>query len=116
MEQLTKLQIIDETVTYYSTHARSIEERTGDCKYNNRNGNKCAFSRCCTDNSTFNEGVSSREQINARLLPQYAHIPITNDFWLDLQEIHDRDYYWNKGTLDTRGELRITELKEIYSL
>ena len=36
MEQLTKLQIIDETVVYYSTHARSIEERTRNCKYNER--------------------------------------------------------------------------------
>ena len=116
MEQLTKLQIIDETVAYYSIHPRSIEERTGNCKYNDENGNKCAFSRCCTDDTQFTEGSSSSEQVFAVLLPQYAHIPIRNEFWIDLQELHDRNNYWDGSILNTRGELRVRELKEIYSL
>ena len=112
--ELTKLQIIEETVEYYSTHSRSVEGGTVLCRYNDEHGNKCAFSRCCTDDSVFSEGESSCDQKDAILLPQYAHIPYTDLFWKSLQGVHDKDWYWDGNNLTEEGKENVTFLKNKY--
>ena len=47
MQRLTKQQIINETVVHYLLNLRSVSGTA--CKYINDDGNKCAFSRCCTN-------------------------------------------------------------------
>lgn len=42
----TKMEILDETVKYYSTHPRALEGQM--CIYLSDEGNKCAFGRCMT--------------------------------------------------------------------
>ena len=116
MEQLTKLQIINETVEYYSTHPRSIEESTGNCKYNGPDRLKCAFSRCCTDTSVFTEGNSSCDQRFATLLPQYEHIPFEDSFWVEIQSLHDQDGYWENNELNYAGKTFVNDIKVKYSL
>jgi hypothetical protein len=110
---LTKIQIIDKTVEFYSNNPRSLSINSSQCLYNGPNGEKCAFSRCCTEDSSFNEGESSNLQDGANLLPQYSHIPYHDQFWMDLQEFHDTEANWDKGLTDT-GLNRLNKLKEKY--
>ena len=116
MEQLTKIQIIEETVEYYSTHRRSIKEGTRNCKYNGPDGLKCAFSRCCTDDSVFIEECGSSRQHEAILLPQYAHILYRDNFWVDIQVLHDRDDFWENNELTYSGKTFVNDIKVKYSL
>jgi hypothetical protein len=113
--KLTKHQIIDETVKYYSNNPRSIGSDS-TCVYNGPNGEKCAFSRCCTDNSEFKEGSGANTQNKAVLLPQYAHYPIEKNeyFWRRLQELHDVERYWDKG-LTPEGMDYVKILKEKFN-
>ena len=112
MPTLTKIQIIDETVEYYSKNPRSIT-KTG-CKYRGDNGAKCAFARCCTDDSDFSEDLKSNVQENVVLLPNYAHIPYNDQFWKELQLLHDTTQYWNDQQLTEKGKEYLHHLKAIY--
>ena len=116
MEQLTKLQIIDETVEYYSTHPRSLrDDESSNCMYNGDNNTKCAFSRCCTDDSIFDEGSSACAQKYAVLLPQYAYIPYDDVFWIEIQYIHDTNSFWKDGNFTDLGEEYVDNLKTKYN-
>lgn len=115
MKQLTKLEIIDETVEYYKTHNRSIIN--GDCRYNGPNGEKCAFSRCCTNDSEFKEFMSASSQNEAVLLDQYSYIPHTDNFWARVQSLHDVSNNWiedtdnNTRSLSDKGKQFLEEIK-----
>jgi hypothetical protein len=109
---LTKIQIIEETVEFYSNNPRSLN--SSRCLYNGPNGEKCAFSRCCTEDSSFDEGDASNVQDKAKLLPQYSHIPYDDQFWMDLQEFHDITNNWRDKDLTDIGLSCINKLKEKY--
>jgi hypothetical protein len=111
---LTKIQIIEETISYYKINPRSLSEGSSQCLYNGPNGEKCAFSRCCTEDSSFNEQQSSNAQDKAKLLPQYSHIPYDDQFWMDLQEFHDMEANWDINVLTSTGLNRVNKLKEMY--
>ena len=111
---MTKIEIIDETVAYYQTHNRSVLSDYS-CEYNGPNGEKCAFSRCCTADSVFEENESSIMQKAAVLLPQYAHIPYHDSFWMDLQSLHDNADCWDGRSLTGKGIERIAILKKRYA-
>lgn len=120
MEQLTKIQIIEETVSFYEKNPRSMNEN-GECVYNGiYNGDtktKCAFSRCCTSDSKFREGNNSLNQEMVILLPQYAHIPFDDYFWREIQLIHDSNINWDrvKNKLSKGGIKVVESLKTKYS-
>jgi hypothetical protein len=111
---LTKIQIIEETVEFYSNNSRSKSKDISTCLYNGPNGEKCAFSRCCTQDSFFNEGEQSKDQIDANLLPQYSHIPYDDQFWADLQDLHDTGDNWRDKSLTNAGLTHLNKLKKKY--
>lgn len=91
---MTEEEIVLETIKYYRTHPRSLSESTaGGCRYIGPNGERCAFSRCCTAKSQFVEGDACDRQPEARLQRKYKGHPI--DFWLDLQSLHDDALNWH---------------------
>ena len=91
-KKLTYSDIIDETVEYYCTHPRSLNYED-ICRYIGPDNERCAFSRCCTEDSKFQEGELAVHQRNAKFLPQYAHITDIN-FWNNLQKLHDSSDNW----------------------
>ena len=117
MAELTKLQIIDETVEFYKNNPRSLSGTL--CVYNGPNDTKCAFSRCCEIliPSSF-EGKSAafalRERGDYILKPEYRGHGLM--FWNDLQSLHDLPRNWeltgNKLTIE--GEKAVQRLKELY--
>jgi hypothetical protein len=118
--KLTAHQIIDETVEYYQNNPRSLNREgkvfneTGDilCLYNGVNGEKCAYARCCTPDSEFEEGRSASCQNKATLLPQYEGHP--QSFWIGIQTLHDTNCYWDGNRLTEEGIKKVEYLKSHY--
>jgi hypothetical protein len=120
----TKIEIIEETVAYYSENPRSVKYGSlSKCVYLNENGNKCAFSRCCTDEGVtwlheqidvIEEGDSVIQHFLKHLKPEYQGHDF--EFWKDIQRLHDNKGYWvnGNGKLNERGETCVNWLKNKY--
>jgi hypothetical protein len=116
-KKLTQHDIIDETVEFYSNNPRSIHPLTKKCLYNGYNGEKCAFSRCCTNDSKFIEASNALGQNDAVLLPKYAHFLLNENigFWSSIQSLHDNDTYWEENQLTDKGKNYVKDLKQQYN-
>lgn len=121
---MTKLDIIEETVNYYSIDIsrRSINNK-GVCMYNSPNGNHCAIGRCllkkykeqgtelkcntlCVKSLFLHYNKSTIDEI---LEEKYRGHDIS--FWEDLQDLHDNDQYWCPTGLTKEGTERYKFLK-----
>lgn len=100
---MTFAELVDETVAYYSNNPRSLvmplNGHGSACKYAGPNGERCAAARLCDESVTDLEAMDSQDQPAwldvhhmATLKPEYAHFTIEQI--LDVQYLHDRDWYW----------------------
>lgn len=137
IKQKTKLEIIEETAAFYgqdpSRRSVAFSSESGEaigCLYVSNNGNKCAFSRCCTDegvkilslsNTASIRGIcaikSSSElvdlvKMNSFLKEEYKGHDIK--FWMNIQRIHDDPSNFDINCLSPKGMRFIEELKEQY--
>jgi len=103
---MTKYEILDETIKYYKTHKRGIT-KDGSCVNLTNMGSMCAVGRCVDKdlisklknaediavNSLYSElGMQTTDEC---LQPQYrGH---REEFWEDLQDLHDRSIHWHKN-------------------
>lgn len=116
----SKIEIIKETVEYYSNNPRSINTAGTSCLYNGPNGEKCAFSRCCVDDASFIEGTSADSTLgslsNQNILKEEyrGHDGI---FWNNVQALHDLSANWNDegNGLSDIGIERVNKLIQRYS-
>lgn len=128
MEQKTKLQIIEETVSYYSQNTARIARNSNEyCVYRNEQGFKCAVGRCMIAPSIDMKGgvrhgitkYNHRKKRNIHLelekllRPSYRGNEL--DFWADLQNLHDRKIYWDHNGLTFSGEIFSEHLKSKWS-
>lgn len=122
MKQLTALEIIDETVAFYSadTSRRSVNQ--GTCVYQNSMGNQCAFGRCMTpedvierinDTKPVEELADMGNSIDYLLQDKYQGQTVS--FWEDVQRLHDNSNYWGENKISQLGEGAVTHLKKKYS-
>jgi hypothetical protein len=123
MKRLTKLQIIDETVEYYSADVsrRSIGE--DGCMYKSPNGNMCAVGRCIEESklqsiiTTKSNGSGAYTLFNVYgtdiLKEKYRGHEVS--FWDDLQGFHDNPINWDNDGITEDGLRRASELKELYA-
>jgi hypothetical protein len=119
----TKIEIIDETVKYYSTHKRGIG--TSGCTYLNNEGDMCAVGRCITKKEIGNLAgigdVSMLDQVYDSKIPfKASYKGHDSGFWQLLQNFHDRDEYWtpnkrNGSDLTSTGICRLEILKQRYA-
>ena len=138
MKILSKLEIINETVSFYSadTKRRSVNgnETTPGCKYVSEDGRSCAVGRCLTtkvkdkvatslyNNSDFQGLVvgmvncswaEADLNLNKILKPSYRGHNIR--FWEDLQSLHDVDDFWNENGLTIKGNQELDNLNKKYA-
>lgn len=119
----TKIEIIDETVEFYSKNPRAI--RYTSCQYQMADGRQCAHSRCLTDearqsvvdNGLNNSSAStviecSMERDNIHKEEYRGH---ESDFWNSIQNIHDVSSNWSKAGLSVAGRNFVEALKQKYS-
>lgn len=125
-KQLSALEIIEETVKYYS---KSPEKRRamdhGDCVYLAENGNKCAVGRCMNKHAEFNYQGSVDSYVNDQckydqnfkldnhLFPRYRGK--SNDFWYSLQQLHDTEDNWDEKGLTQQGKSEVNYIKKKYA-
>lgn len=138
MKILTKEEIINETVKFYSTDPkrRSVnnkKEGTPNCQYVSGDGRNCAVGRCLTTKiknkvatSTYNnsdfqglvhgmigcEWDKTEENLDKLLKPSYRGHNLR--FWEDLQNLHDVDDYWNETGLSADGTYDLEKLRKKY--
>lgn len=117
---MTCIEIIDETVEYYSNNPRSINDYK-ICTYHGENGEKCAFSRLCEDDVDFSlfEGRACdyifkvNPNFMENLKEEYRYKDL--NFYRDLQRLHDNESYWKGSNLSEDGESFVEQLKETYN-
>lgn len=121
---MTPIELIDETVAYYTNNPRAVTHR--GCSYFTNDCRMCAVGRCLLDPKDFEERFSDQaihpagtlSSVPDELLkPQYRGLPVR--LWMDLQTIHDDHDYWEKDVaggpsqvLSSFGETRVTEFRE----
>lgn len=119
----TKLQIINETVAYYEASPSLRATNKGDCYYLNVNGKRCAVGRCLRDDvealtlngqwdclTDLDGPINDKDSL---LRPEYRRHG--NDFWMDLQKLHDQNRNWTDNGLSPIGEEYAAFLRERYA-
>lgn len=114
MTRKSMVEIIDQTVSYYS---EDVSRRSvlcdGTCVYIGPDGKRCAYARMCTDDSQFIEGKVLRSQYDAKIKDEYDGY--TTDFYVDIQDIHDRGWFWSESGLTLEGRSHVQFLKHKYA-
>lgn len=121
----TKLEIIDETVAYYTEDVNRRAISGIICEYLTEDGRMCAVGRCmiapkqefkgvCSNIYTYENGEAEtiEEPLDNLLKKEYRGHNI--DFWKDLQLLHDCNTNWNNYGLSSTGIFLVNELKEKY--
>lgn len=134
---MTKIEIIEETIKFYSEDPsrRAVKTRKDGSSYACvyvYGKRRCALSRCMSpeflekygeiinDKGSIGEGLSkylSEElhiDLDEALLPKYrGH---SEDFWSDIQAMHDISENWDKNGLTDRGRTFVTNIKQKHTL
>jgi hypothetical protein len=112
MGRLSKLEIIKETVEYYSEDVKRRAIYNDACVYNTKDGRHCAVGRCMLSKHKkrgvkfeYNYGGSSAlitsYSDEGLFSPKYRGHDII--FWGDLQALHDTHGYWDENGLTKFG-------------
>lgn len=133
MKQLSKEQIVDETVNFYSEDTKRRATAIGEvsdtkdplgstCVYNTEDGRHCAVGRCLLPvyheqgvNLLGNDKIlddllmDNDKELDDMLQKQYRGQ--TKSFWFKLQRLHDGDSNWDKKGLTYFGKHMVNELK-----
>lgn len=128
--QKTKLEIIDETVAFYSENVSrrsftipGVFKTLESCVYwNEKNGNVCAVGRCASEEGLKTlhdlyegvgiEGVADIFPVDNILKEEYKGHSV--DFWNAIQFLHDRSSYWDENGLSEMGKEYVKNLIEEY--
>ena len=142
---MTKCEIIDETIEFYSKNPRAVRPDE-ECYYYNTDGTMCAVGRCFNEeviracDSKIKE-VRIKERYNSA--GRFSVIPevdfnfmsgcsldhnVPNDsmfqekykgynggFWGDLQKLHDNNDFWDGKELSDMGQNYASELRAKYA-
>lgn len=118
---MTPHDVIDFVVDYFGadTERRSRNEG-GLCAYRGTRGRLCAFALFVSNPEALVERIgSSAQSESVRLRAEVQHLPYLQshrNFWLDVQCLHDRSFYWRpSGGLTESGVQFVQELKKRWS-
>jgi microsomal dipeptidase-like Zn-dependent dipeptidase len=129
----SKLEILEETVAYYSEdvsrramYTEIIDQEDGEdiedtqCYYKSPDGKHCAAGRMMTEeflNSKYlSEGDSILSLLNRSSIPVFKpeYQGHDNFFYAALQRLHDSDANWDKNGLTEQGEEVVESIKRQY--
>lgn len=114
---MTALEIINETVEYYSKDTKLRASKNGGCYYfQESTGNMCAVGRCANKPRELDGDCYFKD---LKLLDEEIFKPEyrghSKEFWTDLQRFHDLDANWDASGLSSYGEVNLETLKKAYS-
>lgn len=123
MNTRTKLEIIDETVNFYSADpkGRRAVSADGTCEYASLDGKQCAVGRCMGTGADFNYlgtvSTYAKEKgvgvFQSHLRPEYRGHSLL--FWVSLQRLHDYNENWCHSGLTDIGQVQANRLKRSFS-
>ncbi len=116
-----KTEIITETIEFYSNNPRAgyicPTENRWRCFYDDGRGNFCAVGRCLTDEGRQKAVVDSWgdidwvrkrnrdiSEVDFQSYFEEGYGGHSEEFWRDLQCLHDFFTYWSDGKLNEEGE------------
>ncbi len=128
MERLTKLEIVTETVDFYSADPKRRSYNIADgCTFNGKDGTHCAVGRCLLpeyheqgfylegNTQTFSKFAESHgKEFDEMLQEQYRGHEMA--FWKSLQVLHDDYSNWDKSGITFNGEVAVNNIYERYQL
>jgi len=113
------LELLNDTVAFYSADPNRRAMNGDNCRYIADNGNKCAFSRLCSNEGAEllhknQEGKKCSNalrdnEFKAKLGLKYPELPA--NFYIDLQALHDKNHNWAPLGLSTIGEEVVERIK-----
>lgn len=125
----TAIEIIEDTVEWYSQDVDRRSIIDSKCSYDNSNGNKCAVGRFLSEyglsyvkkNLLNNVSIGNIFYLwdnadtfkNQILVPEVSWMSDLG-FWAALQELHDEDCYWTSNGLSAEGKAQVVMLKNKY--
>lgn len=124
---LSKLDILLETVDFYSADTSRRSYKNGYCTYNGDNGTHCAFGRCMLpkyqeqgSNLKYN-GTNvleflreNKKKLDSVLQEKYRGHDV--NFWSLIQRLHDSKENWDDSGITFEGELAVNRIIECYDL
>lgn len=113
----TKIEIIEETVKYYS---EDVSRRAVNvlCEYLTDDGRMCAVGRCLYNvKQAMDEDVEDWSTHEEFFTPVWkkGYAGHEKEFWVDLQNLHDVERYWNDKGLTDLGKNQLLTLKKQYA-
>lgn len=124
MEQIEikvkRLELLEDTVRYYSEDTKRRAVNNGNCKYITEDGRKCAIGRLLPNDKIelLKDETSSvytfiqREKYK-NILPDNI-LALGIEFLRDIQYLHDTDKYWGVNELNQEGKIYLDIIKANY--
>lgn len=123
---MNKLEIIDDTIDFYSKNKRAFNVDIEGCVYRTDEGYRCAHSRCIKDEfiddivEKFNDSYNADDVISyfGDFIHKEEYQGHSDTFWNDIQNLHDRLVYWEQtdtgNKLTYLGKNFVEDLKNKY--
>lgn len=123
---MTKLEIIEETVVFYSKDPEGRRSMIGyECAYNSNQGHHCAVGRCFSEdyklegldlpgNEKNTSGLAEINNVDLDSMLSNGYKGHNEIFWSDLQLLHDISSHWNADSISDKGKDYVKELKAKY--
>jgi len=113
--KLTALEIIEETIEFYSADITRRSIKDNKCAYAGDRGTKCAYSRCWKE-GVWKEEYEGSNPFNNKMprpdeLVEERYKGHSAAFWFDLQRLHDDAMFWNQTGLTDAGKKYVEKLK-----
>lgn len=122
--KLTKIEIINETVEFYSKNPqlRSVDEKN-KCSYNSGDGRHCAVGRCLLKgyqkqgvkligNICNLESFVDKHEKSLDSMLQARYRGNDESFWMSLQNLHDTHANWSDNGLTDMGQGEVNRLTQ----
>ena len=111
---MNAIQLIDETVSAYAADPPALRSRDnlGTCMYVTNDGRKCAIGRCLNKKFVHQAARHNFEHILSQVKARYKGF--SQQFWRDLQELHDNNKNWDKNGLTEYGQTEVRYMKGTY--
>lgn len=119
--RMTVKQIVQDTLAFYTSNPRSMNDNNEFCLYNGENGTQCAFRRYVQDNSAhlleeFHSAYTFLRENTDILKPEVQWIT-DGMFWNKLQALHDSSHgnkYWNEESPQAKFRVLTIEGAKAY--
>lgn len=110
----TKLELLENTIAYYSedTSRRALED--GTCQYLTDSGNKCAIGREVRTHEL--DDIKNQDVSDIHHLLPYRLKRMGLSFLMAIQHLHDTNHYWDANGLTTSGKSKVSYVKTKFIL